>query len=323
MRVLITGIDGFVGSHAAEFLSSLGGVEIHGLVFPGSDGKNIASLRSHIALHAGDVSDVSTLRALFLAIKPERVIHLAGQAFVPTSFRDPIATYRINIMGGLSVLEAARGLSEETGNAPDIILVSTGEVYGPASLPLVAEDAPLEPQNPYAASKASIDLIGQDYGRSFGLSVKIVRPFNHAGPRQNPVFVCSDFGRQFAMIEAGKKKAVIDAGNIDVFRDFTDVRDVVRAYWAILERRPAHSVFNVCSSRAVSIGDIIHEFEVAAGFRVEIRRDELRRRKTDVARRIGNNARLRSETGWEPGIPLRQTISDVFNWWRNELSASP
>jgi GDP-4-dehydro-6-deoxy-D-mannose reductase len=320
MRILITGIDGFVGSHAAEYLMKLGDVEIHGLLHPQSDGHNIESIRSHLSLHTADVTDVSTLRALFLATKPSRVIHLAGQAYVPTSFMDPLSTFRVNIMGGLSVLEAARGLQEETGVTPEILLISTGEVYGQSTTGMLAETSPLRPGNPYAASKASIDLIGQEYRHAFGLGVKVVRPFNHIGPRQNPAFVCSDFGRQFAMIESGKKSAVIDAGNLDAFRDFTDVRDVVRAYWAILECSSDYPVFNVCSSRAVSIGDVIHEFEAAAGFRVEVRVDETRRRKGENLYLIGDNGRLKKATGWEPLIPFRKTIIDVYNYWRYELA---
>ena len=252
MKVLVTGIDGFVGSHAAEYLLGLGGVELHGTHFPRQKTGNIDHLRGRITLHETDIVDADALRQIFMALRPDKVVHLAGQAFVPTALRDPFGTFNVNIMGGVALLDAARHQAQATGAGPDILLVSSGEVYGKSHLEPISEDSPVRPENPYAVSKASVDLIGQEYRRTFGLRVSVVRPFNHAGPRQSPVFVSSDFGRQFALIAASKQEPVIRAGNIEARRDFTDVRDVVRAYWAILTHPSEHMVFNLCSGRIVA-----------------------------------------------------------------------
>jgi len=316
MRVLITGIDGFVGSHAAEYLLGIGGMEIHGTHFPGQKTGNIDHLEGRITLHETDIVDAETVRGIFLEVRPDKVIHLAGQAFVPTALRDPFGTFNVNIMGGVAVLDAARLQADARGGGPDLLLVSSGEVYGKLHLEPISEDSPVRPENPYAASKASVDLIGQEYRRTFGVRVSVVRPFNHAGPRQSPVFVASDFGRQFALIAAGKNEPVIHAGNLETRRDFTDVRDVVRAYWAILTHTSSHTVFNLCSGHIVSIRDLIGIYQEVTGIRVTVRSEPARVRGEDAPLIAGSYARLHGATGWDPAIPLKKTLSDVFAYWR-------
>jgi GDP-4-dehydro-6-deoxy-D-mannose reductase len=192
-------------------------------------------------------------------------------------------------------------------------------VYGKSNLEPISEDSPVRPENPYAVSKASVDLIGQEYRRTFGLRVSVVRPFNHAGPRQSPVFVSSDFGRQFALIAASKQEPVIRAGNIEARRDFTDVRDVVRAYWAILTHPSEHMVFNLCSGRIVAIRDLIDIFQEVSGIRVTVLSEASRTRGGDAPLIAGSFARLNQATGWEPRIPLAQTLSDVYSYWKEEI----
>jgi GDP-4-dehydro-6-deoxy-D-mannose reductase len=319
MKVLVTGIDGFVGSHAAEYLLGLGGLELHGTHFPRQKTGNIDHLRGRITLHETDIVDAESLRRIFMALRPDKVVHLAGQAFVPTALRDPFGTFNVNIMGGVALLDAARHQAQATGAGPDILLVSSGEVYGKSHLEPISEDSPVRPENPYAASKASVDLIGQEYRRTFGLRVSVVRPFNHAGPRQSPVFVSSDFGRQFALIAAGKQEPVIRAGNVEARRDFTDVRDVVRAYWAILTHPSEHTVFNLCSGRVVAIRDLIDIFQEVSGIRVTVLSEASRTRGGDAPFIAGSFARLNQATGWEPQIPLAQTLSDVYSYWKEEI----
>jgi GDP-4-dehydro-6-deoxy-D-mannose reductase len=318
MRVLVTGIDGFVGSHAAEYLLGIDGMELHGTHFPHQKTDNIDHLRGRITLHEADIVDAEAIRGIFTAVRPDKVIHLAGQAYVPTALRDPIGTFSVNIMGGVAVLDAARRQAEETGAGPDILLVSSGEVYGKLHMEPITEESPVRPENPYAVSKASVDLIGQEYRNTFGVRVSVVRPFNHAGPRQSPVFVSSDFGRQFALIAAGKSEPVIRAGNLDARRDFTDVRDVVRAYWAILTHPSGHAVFNLCSGNIVAIRDLIGMFQEVSGIRVTVQSEPSRTRRGDAPLIAGSYARLHEATGWKPVIPLQKTLADVFAYWTAE-----
>ena len=323
MIVLITGMDGFVGSHAAEYLLGLGGIELHGTHIPGGPTSNIDPIRSRIVLHEADITDAGGIARIFLDVRPDHVIHLAGQAFVPTALRDPFGTFTVNIMGGVAVLDAARRQAEATGSGPGVLLVSSGEVYGKLHMEPISEDSPVRPENPYAVSKASVDLIGQEYRRTFGVRVSVVRPFNHAGPRQSPAFVSSDFGRQFALIAAGRSAPVIHAGNLESRRDFTDVRDVVRAYWAILTHPSPHTVFNLCSGRVVAIRELIDMYQEVAGIRVTVRTEENRTRGGDAPFVAGSYERLREATGWRPEIPLARTLADVFAYWREEIRRSP
>jgi len=319
MIVLITGMDGFVGSHAAEYLLSLGGVTLHGTHLPGGSTANIDHLRGRITLHEADITDAEGIARIVLDVRPDNVIHLAGQAFVPTALRDPFGTFTVNIMGGVAVLDAARRQAEASGAGPGVLLVSSGEVYGKLHMEAISEDSPVRPENPYAVSKASVDLIGQEYRRTFGVRVSVVRPFNHAGPRQSPAFVSSDFGRQFALIAEGKSAPVIRAGNLESRRDFTDVRDVVRAYWAILTHPSPHTVFNLCSGRVVAIGELIDMFQEISGIRVTIQTESARTRGGDAPLVAGSYARLHEATGWRPEIPLARTLADVFAYWREEV----
>lgn len=316
MRVLVTGIDGFVGSHLAEFLLTLQGAEIHGTTLIPGNIPNINHIRQSLHLHQADILDGDRLMGLIDEIKPGRIFHLAGQAFVPSAFADPGATFQANIMGGVNLLEAVRVLQAKKGDCPSVLVVSTGEVYGKVDRLPITEDFPLVPNNPYAASKASLDLIAQQYRNSFNLPVVVVRPFNHAGPRQSPLFVCSDFGKQFAEIEAGKRKPELHVGNLHTQRDFTDVRDVVKAYWLLLEKDKVGTVFNVCSGQPLAIDSLLATFQEITGLRVTIVSDQQRMRSYDVPVVRGSCDRLKEATGWIPSIPIRQTLRDVFEYWR-------
>jgi GDP-4-dehydro-6-deoxy-D-mannose reductase len=319
MRVLVTGIDVFVGSHTAEFLLNIPGVEIHGTVLDPANTPNIDQIKHSLHLHPADILNPAIINHLFDEIQPERVIHLAGQAFVPTAFADPVPTFHSNILGGVHLLEAARRLASQRNVHTSILIVSTGEVYGRADRFPITEDFPLKPNNPYAASKASIDIIAQQYALSFGMNVVVVRPFNHVGPRQHPVFVCADFAKQIAEAAAGRREPKIKVGNVDAERDFTDVRDVVRAYWVLLERN-ATGVFNVCSGKHVSVARILDILSACAGIRMERITENTRLRSYDIPVVYGNNDKLRRATGWQPEIPLEQTLSDVYAYWRHQVS---
>jgi len=322
MRVLVSGIDGFVGSHAAEFLLAQPNVEVHGTVLLGAPVTNVAHLSTRLHLHTVDIRSESQVEELFFSVRPQRVIHLAGQAFVPASVSNPTGTFDVNIQGGITVLEAARKFREREGWEPSLLIVSTGEVYGkvdPGRQP-ITEDFPLSPINPYAASKASLDMIAQAYMRTFGMHLVIVRPFTHVGPRQNPSFVCSDFGKRFAEIARGNSAPTIHAGNLSARRDFTDVRDIVRAYWMLFDQTSNEVVFNVCASRVFQISEVIDLYREITGIDVEVTTEPGRVRPYDVTLLHGSNERLVRITGWSPEYSFHQTLTDLFEYWKRQLA---
>jgi GDP-4-dehydro-6-deoxy-D-mannose reductase len=281
-------------------------------------GPNVAGVAANLSVKTANVCDAERIQELVLEIRPDRLVHLAAQAFVPDSVRDPTLTLRTNILGTASILEAARKLGQNRGNPPAVLLISSAEVYGrvpPEGQP-ISEESPLRPHNPYAASKASAELIAGAYRNTYGMDIIVARPFNHAGSRQNPSFVCSEFACRFAEIASGASKPELHVGNLDARRDFTDVRDVVRAYWALFDRRSEEAVFNVCSGRAYRIGEVISLLEEIAGFNVEVISETEKTRSYDTLLFVGSNERLHRATGWSPSIAFRDTLRDVFSYWQ-------
>lgn len=327
MRVLITGIEGFVGGHVAEYVRVNAGdsVELFGTVFSEKARAAVQERFPGVRLTLLDITDPGTVDAVVADVKPERILHLAGHAFVPASLSNPLGTFQANIFGGITVLEAARKLKELTGVSPSVLIVSSGEVYGRIRLEQlpVDETQPIAPHTPYSASKASLDLIAQQYASHFGVTVTVVRPFNHVGPGQSPSFVVSDFARQFALITLGRQEPRLHVGNIAVKRDFTDVRDVVRAYWMLFDRASDAVVFNVASDTSVAISDILGLLKHISGLEVEIVQEPERIRPYDIPVVRGSFARLREATGWTPRIPLEQTVRDVYTFWLTSLRTDP
>jgi GDP-4-dehydro-6-deoxy-D-mannose reductase len=320
MRVLVTGIEGFVGSHLAEHLLTIPGVEVHGTILNPALNANIAHLQNSLSLHPVDLLDRQRLDKVISDIRPERIFHLAGQAFLPAAFRDPVATFQANIIGGVNLLDALRQHSMMQSEHCRVLVVSTGEVYGrPEGLP-VTEEFPLAPNNPYAVSKASIDMIARQYRTSYGVPVVVARPFNHVGPRQSPAFVCADFAQQFAEISLGKRPPKLHVGNISVRRDFTDVRDVVKAYWLLLEKDHLDSVFNICTGTSLSIDSILSMLEDLVGVKVSFVQEAERLRTYDIPEVRGSYERLHRATGWEPTIPIATTLRDVLTYWKQQVA---
>jgi GDP-4-dehydro-6-deoxy-D-mannose reductase len=249
-----------------------------------------------------DLRDAAATRRAIAAARPDVVYHLAARAHVGDSWRDPAGTLQDNLAMTLNVLEAVRDAAPEAV----VVAVASGEVYGPPERLPVDESAPLRPQNPYAVSKASADLLAGFYADAHGLRVIRVRAFNHAGPGQDPTYAISSFARQ-----AADGAARIVTGNPDARRDYTDVRDVVRAYRLLADRGQA-GVFNVCSGRSASSAELV------AMLGLEQVVDPALLRPNEVMEIRGSYEALRAATGWEPEIPLAQTLRDTVTWWRDE-----
>jgi GDP-4-dehydro-6-deoxy-D-mannose reductase len=312
---LITGINGFVGGHLAEYLLERGGWDIWGLAL--EDTIRLPHLRGQVQLVQADMCNCQAVSDAIVRSQPQIIIHLAGQAFVPEAFRNPATTFNINILSQLHIFLALI----EHGIAARVLAVSSYEVYGqitPDDLP-INETTPLRPANPYGVSKIAQDMLALQYHLSHNLDVVRVRPFNHIGPRQNNRFVASSFAQQVARIEQGLQPPVIHVGNLTARRDFTDVRDMVRAYVHAVESGEPGQVYNIGSGQAVLIQDLLHTFLAASTHEIEIRQDSQRMRPVDIPAVVCDISRFRTRTGWEPRIPLTQTLHDILNDWRTRV----
>ena len=316
MRVLITGVTGFVGPYLAAELAAEPDVELFGMALDAGGPQAAGRLPAGITILLGDVTDDGSIRDALEGARPDVVFHLAGASSGAAAWHRPVACYEVNAVGTLRLLEGIRRL----GLAATTIVASSGEVYGSAddeAHPLT-EDSPLRPLSPYAASKASQDLVAAQYPRAYGMRVIRLRLFNHTGPRHPEQFVASSFARQIARIERGLQEPVLEVGNLDARRDFVDVRDVARAYRLAVRSDVTGDVFNVCSGRAVSIRRILELLLGLARCEVVVHPDPERMRPADIPLLIGDPRRFREATGWVPEIPLEQTLSDLLDWWRDQ-----
>jgi GDP-4-dehydro-6-deoxy-D-mannose reductase len=316
MRVLITGAGGFAGRHLASYCAEQGATVVGLGRTPQAEAALPDVLSDYVEV---DLEDAAAAAAAIRAAAPERVFHLAAVASVTSSLTDPGAVLRTNVFSTLNLLEAV------TRHAPDasVLVTGSGQEYGavPVERLPVDEDEPLRPLNPYAVSKASAGLLAGFYADVNGLRVVRTRSFNHTGPGQDEQFVVSSFARQIASAEAaGREEVTIVTGNVDVRRDFSDVRDVVRAYWLALESGPSE-VFNVCSENATALVDLLAALSSQTRLKVRQRTDPDLVRQHDVAEIRGSHRRLTEATGWTPAILLEQTLLDMLDWWRMRLGA--
>jgi GDP-4-dehydro-6-deoxy-D-mannose reductase len=325
MRVLVTGIAGFAGQHLARVLLEAGHV-VHGLLRRPRDARALERLAGEFGdrlpregLHVADVLDPRAVRTALAAARPDAVFHLAGVTFVPAAAGDPLAAYRTNFLGTLNVLE---GVGEVDARAR-VVYVGSGDAYGAAgdAATVVTEDTPLAPVSVYAASKAAADLAAFQWGWAGGDVVR-VRPFNHTGPGQRPDFVCADFACQVAEIESGRRVPVLEVGNLDAERDFTDVRDIVAGYAAVWERGERGDVYNLCSGRGVRIGTIVEALCRRSRVPIEVRAVAGRQRPREIRRLVGSFAKARLRVGWEPTRPLEQTLDDLLAYFRERVRAA-
>jgi GDP-4-dehydro-6-deoxy-D-mannose reductase len=304
--ILVTGAAGFAGSHLLDMLAGDGSR----LVAWHRPGGTPPRAGGGVTWAPVDLLDQPTVAHAIAELQPAIVYHCAGAAHVGRSWDKTEATLAINVRGTHHLLEALRRSSAATR----VMVPSSALVYRPANEPLT-EDHPLVPSDPYGVSKLAQELLGTRAAAD-GLDVTIARPFNHMGPRQDPEFAASGFARSIADIEAGRSAPEIAVGNLDAKRDLTDVRDTVRAYRTIVERGRPGRTYNVCSGRAIAIGDLLDMLLVRARVPIDVRVDAARFRPNDVPLLLGNPSRIRDELGWAPIIPLEQTLDDLLNYWR-------
>lgn len=321
MRILITGITGFAGSHLAEYLlADQPEVEIWGTYRWRSRMENIRHIQDRLHLVECELRDASSVLSMIEASQPEAIFHLAAQSFVPASWSAPHDTLTSNIAGQTNLFEAVRRAKVD----PVIQIACSSEEYGlvlPDEVP-ITEDNPLRPLSPYAVSKVGQDFLGYQYFKSYGLRVIRTRGFNHTGPRRGDVFVTSNFAHQIASIEAGRKEPVIRVGNLEAVRDFTDVRDMVRAYWLAVTRGTPGAVYNIASGQGITIQELLDRLISLSQVEVRVEVDPDRLRPSDVEVLVGDAGKFRGDTGWEPEIPFDQTLSDTLQYWRDRLGPS-
>lgn len=317
MKAFITGIAGFAGSHLAEGLLR-DGTEVSGLALASQEITNLSGFEDGIRLTLGDVRDREALAALFKEIRPDAIYHLAAIASVPEARRSPEETFSVNINGTACLL----GAVQDSGISGEVFIVTSSEIYGSQPGP-VAETAPLRPANLYSVSKAGADLLAFQHFFEFGLPVVRFRPFNHTGPRQAPNYVCSDFARQIARIEAGMAEPVISVGNLDVVRDFLSVEDVTAAYRLARGRLKPGEAYNVASGEGRRIGDLLDLLLGMTDSSIEVRPRLQRRRTGDVESLVGDASRLREATGWAPAHPLEGAMAALLQEWRVRIREGP
>lgn len=325
MKVLITGITGFAGSHLADYLlANFPDIEIFGIKRWRSKTENIKHLQDIIKFYDCDIKDAYNVYEVVDKIQPDKIFHLAAQSYVPASWEAPIETLILNIAGQCNILEAVRKIgSKEKNYDPVILIAGSSEEYGlvsPEEAP-IKETNPLRPLSPYGVSKVCQDLLGFQYWHSYKIRVIRSRAFNHSGPRRGEVFVDSNFAMQIAKIEKGLQKPIIKVGNLEAKRDFTDVRDIVQAYWLATEKCRPGEVYNICSGKVYSISEVLNKLlSLSIQKDIKVEQDSKRMRPSDVPLLEGDNAKFKKATGWEPKIDyLNQTLEDMLNYWRIQI----
>lgn len=320
MIALITGITGFVGSHLADYiLANHNGIDIIGTKRWRSKMDNVDHLGSSVKYYECDLTDSHNTNMMIAQTTPDVIFHLAAQSFVPTSWDSPTATLSTNIGSQCNLFEAVHKVGDNYN--PVILIAGSSEEYGLVyenEVP-IKETNPLRPLSPYAVSKVGQDYLAYQYHKSYGMRIIRTRAFNHTGPRRGEVFVSSNFAKQVAEIEMGLREPIIEVGNLEAIRDFTDVRDIVRGYWLATEKCEPGEVYNLASGKGITIQKVLDMLlELSTRNDITVRQDPKRMRPSDVMSLIGDNSKFSKITGWKPVIAFEQTLADILQYWREE-----
>ena len=320
-RVLITGITGFAGSHLAEFYLGYQDdpleeeVELYGFIRHRNNREFIRHFENRVHLIEGDIADAHAVEQAVIAVRPDRIHHLAAQSLVPTSWTAPTETFQINLLGSLNLFEAVRR------HRPEAILqvASSSEIYGRQEIFPISEQNLPEPLSPYAVSKLAMDRLAHQYVRSYDRNIIVTRGFNHTGPRRGSSFVTSNFAKQIVEIERRQREPIIHVGNLDMERDWTDVRDMVRAYVLAIRNCNPGEPYNIASGVSHKICGVLDNLLALAGVKATIQMDPDRKRPSDVPRSQGDSSKFQACSGWKPRIPWEQTLKDLLDYWRLTL----
>lgn len=315
MKSLIIGGAGFVGAYLVRYLKNDLGQDVVVTKMPREQVNVDGVDMSEIQVCDLDILDKEAVVALFCKVHPDCIYHLAAQSSVSVSWKNPELTIDVNVKGGVNILEALRELDYK----PRVLFIGSGEEYGhilPDETP-IKEDNVSRPGNIYAATKACQNMLARIYADAYDLDVMMVRAFNHIGPNQLPLFVVADFCKQVAEIEAGNREPIIKVGNLSARRDFTDVRDVVRAYALLMESGRAGETYNIGSGHAIAIEDLLRCILDNSSVDIRVEVDSEKLRPVDVPIIEADTTKIYKETGWKPEIPLEQTIRETLDFWRN------
>ena len=312
-RILITGAGGFVGKHLIRQLQSTQpSASLYGIVLNNVDNPEIGG----VEMLAADLLDSQRVHEIIDTVRPDAIYHLAAQSSPRLSFQIPAETLQNNLLSQLNLFQSCLTLNIK----PNILIVGSADAYGmvkPESLP-VTEQTPFRPSNPYAVSKAAQDLLGLQYFLSHKLPILRARPFNHIGPGQRQGFVATDFASQVARIEVGLQEPILTVGNLTAKRDFTDVRDVVRAYDLLMQFGIPGEAYNICTGHSHSIQYLMETLIKLSRVPIEVRVDQARMLPADIPDIRGDSTQLRQATGWEPTIPFERSLNDILDDWRKQ-----
>ncbi|MHB0866937.1 MAG: GDP-mannose 4,6-dehydratase [Thermoleophilia bacterium] len=321
MKVFITGINGFAGSHLTRYLLDIGGISVTGLDLSAPPEALTSEFGRQVpVVHCCDLGDTAAVAAALEQEQPDAVIHLAARAQVAGAWENASAIMEANVVGTQALMQSLHAKAPKAR----VLMISSSEVYGkaaPDEMPMT-ETSHLRPGNPYSVSKIAQEFVGLQYREAFGMEVVVARPFNHIGPRQVGNFVVAAFARQIAEIEAGQRQPVLRVGNLESSRDFTDVRDIVAGYYLLLTQGVPGECYNVASGKSHPISEILDILLSLARVQPEIEPIPELMRPSDTPIVIGDASKLRELGDWQPRIPLEQSLTDTLNYWREQVSLS-
>lgn len=298
MKALITGISGFVGEYLAEYLLRQR-FEVAGTRLPHEPISTY--LQRNADIFELDLLDKEQTKSVLEEVKPDYLFHLAAQSSVALSWKNPTLTFDVNVKGAIHLLETIRELGLNTR----VLLVGSSEQS--------------KVSNPYAISKMAQEMLGKMYGKAYSMEIVMVRAYNHTGPRQKPTFVIPDFSKRIALMEKGKMEPILKVGNLDAVRDFSDVRDIVRAYYELMLKGKSGEIYEVGSGKGYSIKELLNRLLNLSSVSIEVQQDPERMRPSDDPASICDNSKIYEDTGWRPEIDIQKTLQDVLDYWRQEV----